>query len=116
MRLIDADKLKAHYAWWEGGTREMTMGEAKKDFDTIIDLQPTIEAEPKGSFHDGYAYCLMDFGKDTVLCTDCKHYKQSAVADRKMCFRKDVDGIEVCYDFLPYDSCTYGERRDEVEE
>ena len=32
MRLIDADKLKAHYAWWEGGTREMTMGEAKKDF------------------------------------------------------------------------------------
>lgn len=46
MRLIDADKLKAHYAWWEGGTREMTMGEAKKDFDTIIDLQPTIEAEP----------------------------------------------------------------------
>ena len=46
-RLISADKLKAHYAWWEGGTREMTMGEAKKDFDTIIDLQSTIEAEPK---------------------------------------------------------------------
>ena len=67
-------------------------------------------------FYDGYTYCLMDFGKDTVLCKDCKHYKQSAVADRKMCFRKDVDGVEVCYDFLPYDSCTYGERRDEVEE
>ena len=47
MRLIDAAKLKAHYAWWEGGSREMTMGEAKKDFDTIVDLQPTIEAEPK---------------------------------------------------------------------
>ena len=45
-RLIDADKLKAHYAWWKGGTREMTMDEAKNDFDTIIDLQPTIEAEP----------------------------------------------------------------------
>ncbi len=43
MRLIDADKLKAHYAWWEGGTREMTMDEAKSDFDTIIDLQPTVE-------------------------------------------------------------------------
>lgn len=46
MRLIDADKLKAHYAWWKGGSREMTMDEAKSDFDTIIDLQPTVEAEP----------------------------------------------------------------------
>ena len=36
MRLIDADKLKAHYAWWKGGTREMTMDEAKSDFDCII--------------------------------------------------------------------------------
>ena len=45
-RLIDADALKAHYAWWQGGTREMTMDEAKNDFDTIIDLQPTVEAEP----------------------------------------------------------------------
>ena len=45
-RLIDADKLKAHYAWWKGGTREMTMDEAKSDFDTIIDLQPTVEAIP----------------------------------------------------------------------
>ena len=43
MRLIDADALKRHYAWWKDGTREMTMDEAKSDFDTIIDLQPTIE-------------------------------------------------------------------------
>lgn len=42
-RYIDADKLKKHYAWWKGGTREMTMDEAKSDFDTIIDLQPTVE-------------------------------------------------------------------------
>ena len=46
-RLIDADKLKAHYSWWKGGSRELTMDEAKSDFDTIIDLQPTVEAEPK---------------------------------------------------------------------
>ena len=45
-RLIYADKLKAHYAWWKGGTRELTMDEAKSDFDCIIDLQPTAEAEP----------------------------------------------------------------------
>lgn len=31
-KLIDADKLKAHYAWWDN--------EDKKIFDTIIDLQP----------------------------------------------------------------------------
>lgn len=42
-RLIDADKLKQHYAWWKGGTRTMTMDEAKSDFDTIIDIQPTVE-------------------------------------------------------------------------
>ena len=46
MRIIDADKLKAHYSWWKGGTREMTMDEAKSDFDTIIDLQPTVELKP----------------------------------------------------------------------
>ena len=46
MRLIDADKLKAHFAWWKGGTREMTMDEAKSDFDCIIDLQPTVDVVP----------------------------------------------------------------------
>lgn len=46
-RLISADKLKAHYAWWKGGTRMMTMDEAKSDFDTIIDLQPTVEVAPR---------------------------------------------------------------------
>lgn len=47
MRPIDADKLKAHYAWWgsEGASEEMQ--ENKKTFDTIIGLQPTVEVEPK---------------------------------------------------------------------
>lgn len=45
-RLIDADKLKNHYAWWQGGTLEKTLDEMKRDFDTIVDLQPTVEAEP----------------------------------------------------------------------
>ena len=45
-RLLDADKLKNHYSWWENGTREMTLDEAKTDFDVIVDVQPTvIEAE-----------------------------------------------------------------------
>lgn len=62
-RYIDADKLKAHYAWWKGGTREMTMDEAKSDFDTIVDLQPTVEVEPieiratyeQKAYNKGYA-------------------------------------------------------------
>lgn len=35
-RLIDADKLKQHYAWWGEDS------EQKKLFDQIIDLQPTV--------------------------------------------------------------------------
>ena len=34
-RIIDADKLKAHYAWWDN--------EDKKIFDAIVDLQPDAE-------------------------------------------------------------------------
>lgn len=49
---------------------------------------------------------------EVVRCEDCKHYKQSNVADRKMCCRKDVDGTPVCYDFLPDDWCKYGERKE----
>ena len=41
-RRIDADKLKEHYSWWEGGSQEMTLDEAKRTFDTIVDLQPTV--------------------------------------------------------------------------
>lgn len=34
MRLIDADKLKAHYAWWNNEEKEL--------FDAIIDEQPIV--------------------------------------------------------------------------
>lgn len=40
MRLIDADKLKAHYSWWKDGSGTSEM---KIIFDDIIDLQPTVE-------------------------------------------------------------------------
>lgn len=46
---------------------------------------------------------------EVVRCRNCRHYKESAVAGRKMCFRKDIDGVPVCYDFLPDDWCRYGE-------
>lgn len=98
MTLINAEKLKKSYAWWEGNSRQLTRDEAKHYLDAMIDSQAAVKAEP------------------IVRCKDCKYYKQSAVANRKMCFRKDVDGVEVCYDFLPYDSCSYAKRKDEVEE
>jgi PHP family Zn ribbon phosphoesterase len=38
MRLIDADKLKQHYAWWNN--------EEQRVFDQIVDAQPTADAVP----------------------------------------------------------------------
>lgn len=55
-RLIDADRLKAHYCWWAGGSKEMSIDEAKRTFDTIVDLQPTVDVEP------------------VVRCKDCIHW------------------------------------------
>jgi hypothetical protein len=40
MRLIDADKLKQHYAWWGEDDAQ------KRLFDEIVDRQPTV-APPK---------------------------------------------------------------------
>lgn len=53
MRLIDADKLKAHYSWWEG---EGEVDERKRLFDDIIDQQPTVKAIK------------------VTRCRDCKYY------------------------------------------
>ena len=42
-RLIDADKLKAHYAWWGDGNGTELSKANKEVFDTIVDLQPTAD-------------------------------------------------------------------------
>ena len=69
-RLIDADRLKAHYCWWAGGSKEMSIDEAKKTFDTIIDVQPTVDIDAITETHekigfdkgyrDGYAQATVD--------------------------------------------------------
>lgn len=41
-RLIDADKLKQHYAWWGDVDASQECKERKGLFDTIVDLQPTV--------------------------------------------------------------------------
>ena len=43
-----------------------------------------------------------------VRCKDCIYYQSSLFGERKMCFRKDVDGVQICYDFSPDDYCSYG--------
>ena len=55
MRLIDADKLKQHYAYWESSKYDY-MQEEKKLFDDIVDQQPTVDAV------------------EVVRCKDCKYY------------------------------------------
>lgn len=98
VRLIDAEALKELVAsnvypvadafnsrdygmFWTGGIEK------------AIDEMPSIDAVP------------------VVRCRNCKHYKPSDVAKRRMCFRKDDDGMPVCYDFLPDDWCKYGEMK-----
>ena len=49
-RLIDADALKNHYSWWKGGTKENTLDEQKEIFDTIVNLQPTIDPVKRGKW------------------------------------------------------------------
>lgn len=58
-RLIDADKLKQHYAWWEGGTDTMTLDKAKYNFNVIVDVQP----------------------EAIVRCENCKHYVTGGYCD-----------------------------------
>ena len=74
-KLIDADKLKEHYAWWDN--------EDKKIFDTIIDLQPDavrhghwIKAnDPMSSPFDTMKRCLCsecrEWGVVTSYCPHC---------------------------------------------
>ena len=49
MRLVDADALKKHYAWWEDDKQKL--------FDSIVDSQPTVDAVP------------------VIRCYECKHFK-----------------------------------------
>lgn len=82
-RPIYAEKLKAHYSWWKGGTGTMTYDEAKETFDTIIDLQPT--AEPNHGMTKGEYATLVG------LHTYSPAYDKDAPLDED--FVKTVEGI-----------------------
>lgn len=58
MRLIDADALKKHYSWWGDYPEEAPeRAEEKKIFDTIIDLQPTVETRRGKWIDDNCSEC-----------------------------------------------------------
>ena len=59
-RLIDAEKLKNHYSWWDN--------EEQKTFDTIVDLQPTVNAV------------------EVVRCKDCTHSRTKEYGTHKLYF------------------------------
>lgn len=67
-RLIDADKLKAHFAWWNDENKEI--------FNSIIDQQPTAETVKYGRWEDcsnGWmcSVCKHDARKDYPCCPYC---------------------------------------------
>ena len=92
VRLIDADKLKQHYAWWEIGDGEITYAEAKKRFDTIIDVQPTVDAV------------------EVVRCKDCKWWKTKymRLGERKVCV---IEAYEPVRNEDEY--CSWAERKED---
>ena len=55
MRLIDADKLKQHYSWWENEQQEL--------FDSIVDAQPTAEPVRHGKWKND---CM-----GVLRCSEC---------------------------------------------
>ena len=66
MRLIDADALKKHYAWWDDDRQKL--------FDSIVDSQPTVDAVP---VRHGY-WQITDAYPHNVHCSVChKRFAQT---------------------------------------
>lgn len=74
------------------GTGHLTEDDCKDAATSVFEELPSVQTE-------------------IIRCKDCKYYKKSEASDRMMCWRNDVDGYPVCYDFNPDDFCSYGERR-----
>lgn len=80
MRLIDADKLKQHFAWWhEGGEDADRQAEI---FEQIIDVQPTVEERKEGKwivykapdrYHCGLVKCQF-CGEELIAEADEYHF------------------------------------------
>ena len=84
---IDADVIDYDDYWWHKGYTAQECKQAER----LINEQPTADVV------------------EVVRCKDCVHYQPSLFGEKNMCFRKDVDGVQICYDFSPDDFCSYGE-------
>lgn len=62
-RLIDADKLKAHYSWWANSTN-YDLCEMKHVVDDIVDVQPTVDTER-------HAHWEWDDELSANVCSEC---------------------------------------------
>lgn len=72
MRLIDADKLKNSYGWWEGNDRQLTRDEVRHYFDAMIDAQSTVEPIKHGRWiYEQLPLPLSDGSKECVRCSVC---------------------------------------------
>lgn len=93
-RLIDAERLKRHYAWWGSKTSSEVLKEFKHTFDIIVDLQPTV-ATP-----------------EIVRCKECKYWMGKETDSKdvdSVCKYWETDGL------YKDDFCSYGERREDEE-
>lgn len=82
-RLISADKLKKHYAWWQD--------ENKHIYDAIVDAQPTVDAV------------------EVVRCKDCKWNYDTSVNHGNMFPKCKFTDYVRTGDFY----CAMGERRED---
>ena len=86
MRLIDADKLKAHYSWWPENERTV--------LDQIVDVQPTavpMAVEPGRWVEDEYGFvhcsrCGMEWDEpehpETNYCPHCGSVMRGEIDER----------------------------------
>ena len=84
-RLIDADKLKQHYAWWKIGDGEITYAEAKERFDTIIDVQPTVDAEKHGHWEKPQRHGVISYDEHAYAECSCCHKAQYLARGMNYC-------------------------------
>lgn len=80
-RLIDADRLKAHYAWWGEDS------DKRRTFDCIVDVQPSVDAAQikHGRWVEFDHRFVRGEGIQALRCSECgggTHYKPDPVEDK----------------------------------
>ena len=80
-RLIDAERLKRHYAWWGSKTSSEMLKEFKHTFDIIVDLQPTVEAKEDNPSAEEFLEQMERLEDEVGESTETFHFE----ADKLLC-------------------------------